>query len=116
MWIKEDLCHLRVLSQNKFLPVHQVGDVCCRSFDRHLFHLCTAPLSLDSEPSLPHLMEKVAAVIPHKYEMVGFQLSSDSDNTSTKDLRTTTEHLVRCLVCGRDVGHLLTSGGQSLVF
>ena len=64
---------MRVLSQNK-LPVHQVGGVCCRSFDHHLFHLCTVPLSLDSEPSLPHLMEKVAAVIPHKYEMVGLQL------------------------------------------
>ena len=46
----------------------------CRSFDHLLFHLCTVPLFLDSEPSLPHLMEKVAAVIPHKYEMVGLQL------------------------------------------
>ena len=44
---------MRVLSQNK-LPVHQVGGVCCRSFDHHLFHLCTVPLSLDREPSLPH--------------------------------------------------------------
>eukprot|EP00731_Ephydatia_muelleri_P004057 Em0002g233a len=34
----------------------------------------TVPVSLDSEPSLQHLMEKVAAVIPHKYEMVGLQL------------------------------------------
>ncbi|KAL5506820.1 hypothetical protein EMCRGX_G008564 [Ephydatia muelleri] len=34
----------------------------------------TLPVSLDSEPSLQHLMEKVAAVIPHKYEMVGLQL------------------------------------------
>ena len=34
-------------------------------FDHHLFHLCTVPLSLDSEPSLPHLMDRVAAVIPH---------------------------------------------------
>ena len=33
-------------------------------FDHHLFHLCTVPLSLDSEPSLPHLMDRVAAVIP----------------------------------------------------
>eukprot|EP00731_Ephydatia_muelleri_P004081 Em0002g257a len=31
-------------------------------------------VSLDSEPSLQHLMEKVAAVIPSKYEMVGLQL------------------------------------------
>ena len=31
-------------------------------------------MSLDSEPSLPLLMDKVAAVIPHKYEMVGLQL------------------------------------------
>ena len=34
-------------------------------FDHHLFHLCTVPLSLESEPSLPHLMDRVAAVIPH---------------------------------------------------
>ncbi|KAL5506596.1 hypothetical protein EMCRGX_G008278 [Ephydatia muelleri] len=34
----------------------------------------TVSVSLDSEPSLQHLMEKVAAVIPHKYEMVGLQL------------------------------------------
>eukprot|EP00731_Ephydatia_muelleri_P004218 Em0002g394a len=34
----------------------------------------TLPVSLDSEPSLQHLMEKVAAVIPSKYEMVGLQL------------------------------------------
>ena len=39
-----------------------------------LFHLCTVPLSLDSEPSLPHLMEKVAVVIPNKYMTVGLQL------------------------------------------
>ena len=31
-------------------------------------------MSLDSEPSLPHLMDKVAAVIPNKYETVGLQL------------------------------------------
>ena len=36
--------------------------------------LHTVPLFLDSEPSLPHLMEKVAAVIPHKYMTVGLQL------------------------------------------
>ena len=48
--------------------------MCCRLFDHHLFHLFTVPLSLDSEPSLPHLMDKVAAVIPPKYEMVGLQL------------------------------------------
>eukprot|EP00731_Ephydatia_muelleri_P003979 Em0002g155a len=34
----------------------------------------TVPVSLDSEPSLQHLIEKVAAVIPSKYEMVGLQL------------------------------------------
>eukprot|EP00731_Ephydatia_muelleri_P004073 Em0002g249a len=34
----------------------------------------TVPVTLDSEPSLQHLMEKVAAVIPSKYEMVGLQL------------------------------------------
>ncbi|KAL5480047.1 hypothetical protein EMCRGX_G023665 [Ephydatia muelleri] len=34
----------------------------------------SVPVTLDSEPSLPLLMDKVAAVIPHKYEMVGLQL------------------------------------------
>ena len=48
--------------------------VCGRSCDHYLFHLGTLPVSLDSEPSLQHLMEKVAAVIPSKYEMVGLQL------------------------------------------
>ena len=56
------------------IPVHQVGDVCGRSCDHYLFHLCTDPVSLDSEPSLPHLLDKVAAVIPHKYELIGLQL------------------------------------------
>ena len=56
------------------IPVHQVGDVCGRSCDHYLFHLCTDPVSLDSEPSLQHLMDKVAAVIPHKYELIGLQL------------------------------------------
>ena len=42
--------------------------------DHYLFHLDTADVSLDSEPSLPHLLEKVAAVIPHKYELIGLQL------------------------------------------
>ena len=37
-------------------------------------HLCTVPLSFDSEPSLPNLMEKVASVIPQKYFTVGLQL------------------------------------------
>ena len=57
-------------------PVQQVGNVCVcgRSCDHYLFHLGTLPVSLDSEPSLQHLMEKVAAVIPSKYEMVGLQL------------------------------------------
>ena len=48
--------------------------MCGRSCDQYLFHLCTVPVSLDSEPSLPVLMEKVAAEIPSKYEMVGLQL------------------------------------------
>ena len=34
----------------------------------------TVSVSLDSEPSLQHLMEKVAAVIPSKCWAVGFQL------------------------------------------
>ena len=48
--------------------------MCGRSCDHYLFHLGTVPVSLESEPSLQHLMEKVAAVIPSKYEMVGLQL------------------------------------------
>ena len=48
--------------------------MCVRSCDHYLFHLGTVSASLDSEPSLQHLMEKVAAVIPHKHEMVGLQL------------------------------------------
>ena len=56
------------------IPEHQVGDMCGRSCDHYLFHLCTDPVSLDSEPSLPLLMDKVAAVIPHKYELIGLQL------------------------------------------
>ena len=59
--------------QNK-IPVHQVGDVCGRSCDHYLFHLCTDPVSLDSEPSLQHLMDKVAAVIPSKCWAIGLQL------------------------------------------
>lgn len=53
--------------------------MCGRSCDRYVFHLCTVPVSLDSEPLLPDLMEKVAAVIPHKYEMVGLQLGLTLD-------------------------------------
>ena len=56
------------------IPVHQVGDVCGRSCDHYLFHLCTDPVSLDSEPSLQHLMDKVAAVIPSKCWAIGLQL------------------------------------------
>ena len=37
-----------------------------------LFHLCTDPL--DSEPSLLHLMDKIAAVIPSKCWAIGLQL------------------------------------------
>ena len=44
-----------------------------RSCDHYLFHLGTLPV-LISEPSLQHLMEKVAAVIPSKCWAVGFQL------------------------------------------
>ena len=62
-----------MVSGDKIL-VHQVGDVCGRSCDHYLFHLCTDPVSLDSEPSLPHLMRKVAAVIPSKCRAIGLQL------------------------------------------
>ena len=48
--------------------------MCGRSCDHYLFHLGTLPVSLDSEPSLQHLMEKVATVIPSKCWAVGFQL------------------------------------------
>ena len=40
----------------------------------HVITICSISVSLDSEPSLPHLMDKVAAVIPHKYELIGLQL------------------------------------------
>ena len=48
--------------------------MCGRSCDHYLFHIDTVPVSLDSEPSLPHLLEKVAAVIPSKCWTVGIQL------------------------------------------
>ena len=48
--------------------------MCGRSCDQYLLHLCTVPVSLDSEPSLPLLMDKVAAVIPSKYWAIGLQL------------------------------------------
>ena len=50
-----------------------------RSCDHYLLHLCTVPVSLDSEPSPSHLIDKVAAVIPHKYEVVGLQLGLTLD-------------------------------------
>ena len=53
--------------------------VCGRSCDQYLFHPCTVPVSLDSEPSLPLLMDKVAAVIPSEYKMVGLQLGLTQD-------------------------------------
>ena len=62
-----------MVSQIK-IPLQQVGCVFDRSCERYWFHLCTVAVSLDSEPSLPHLMEKVAAKIPDKYETVGLQL------------------------------------------
>ena len=40
----------------------------------NMFYLCAVPSSLDSGPSLAHLMDRVAAVIPNKYETVGLQL------------------------------------------
>ena len=40
----------------------------------HVITICLNSTALDSEPSLVHLMDKVAAVIPHKYEIVGLQL------------------------------------------
>ena len=61
----------------EWVPVDVVWWEWChktRSCDHYLFHLCTVPVSLDSEPSLAHLMDKVAAVIPSKYELVGLQL------------------------------------------
>eukprot|EP00731_Ephydatia_muelleri_P004120 Em0002g296a len=58
----------------------------------------TLPVSLDSEPSLQHLMEKVAAVIPSKYEMVGLQLGLTPAQLQAirpqhQSLEDTTEHL-----------------------
>ena len=98
--------------------MQQVGNVCVgRSCDHYLFHLGTLPVSLDSEPSLQHLMEKVAAVIPSKCWAVGFQLGLTTAELQaicphTKAWRTTTEHLVRYLMCGGDEGRLLTPGGH----
>ena len=40
----------------------------------HVITICFISMSLDSDPSLPRLMERVAVVIPNKYEMVGLQL------------------------------------------
>ena len=45
--------------------------MCCRCVIT-LFPLCTDPL--DSEPSLPLLMDKIAAVIPNKCWAIGLQL------------------------------------------
>ena len=44
-------------------------------FDHHLFHLCTVPLSLDSEPSLPHLSEDQLMWLVRKWEpeQTGFE-------------------------------------------
>ncbi|KAL5506638.1 hypothetical protein EMCRGX_G008338 [Ephydatia muelleri] len=50
----------------------QSGDLC--EGQLMWFGESSAKASLDNEPSLQHLMEKVAAVIPGKYEMVGLQL------------------------------------------
>ena len=63
---------MRVVSGDK-IPVHQVGDVCGRSCDHYLFHLCTVSVSLDCEPSIQHLMDKVAK-IPSKCWAIGLQL------------------------------------------
>ena len=48
--------------------------MCCRLIHHRLFHLFTVPLSMDSESSLSHLMDKVAVVIPHKNEIGRLQL------------------------------------------
>ena len=60
-----------MVSQIK-IQVQQVGHVCSRSCDPYLFHLCTAVL--DSEPSIPLLMDKVAPVILSKCWAIGLQL------------------------------------------
>eukprot|EP00731_Ephydatia_muelleri_P003967 Em0002g143a len=69
-----DAPHLAtVVSKKKWkcsIRRHQRGDLC----EGQLMWFGTVSVSLDSEPSLQHLMEKVAAVIPSKYEMVGLQL------------------------------------------
>ena len=72
--MKISLCGLLKVVLGDKIPEHQVGDVCGRSCDHYLFHLCTDPVSLDSEPSLPLLMDKVAAVIPSKCWAIGLQL------------------------------------------
>eukprot|EP00731_Ephydatia_muelleri_P004222 Em0002g398a len=82
-----DAPHLAtVVSKKKWkcsIRRHQRGDLCEGQFmwfgesgvtKQEPSATGTVSVSLDSEPSLQHLMEKVAAVIPHKYEMVGLQL------------------------------------------
>ncbi|KAL5506367.1 hypothetical protein EMCRGX_G007991 [Ephydatia muelleri] len=73
-----------VVSEKKWkcsIRGHQRGDLCegqlmwfSESGVKKQDPSATVPVTLDSEPSLQHLMEKVAAVIPSKYEMVGLQL------------------------------------------
>ncbi|KAL5506720.1 hypothetical protein EMCRGX_G008450 [Ephydatia muelleri] len=67
-----DLPHVAIIVSEKKWRCSIVGDQCGDLCEGQL--MWYKSVSLDSEPSLQHLMEKVAAVIPHKYEMVGLQL------------------------------------------
>ena len=46
----------------------------CVEVPFNMLDLCAVLSSLDSGPSLAHLMDRVATVIPHKYVTVGLQL------------------------------------------
>ncbi|KAL5506737.1 hypothetical protein EMCRGX_G008472, partial [Ephydatia muelleri] len=81
-----DLPHVAIIVSEKKWRCSIVGDQCGDLCEGQLMWFGESgvtkqdpsatgtSVSLDSEPSLQHLMEKVAAVIPHKYEMVGLQL------------------------------------------
>ena len=63
------------MAQNHIL-LHQVGSVCVTYVNTICSIYFTVPVSLDTEPLLSSLMDKVAAVIPHKFVTVGLQLGS----------------------------------------
>ena len=59
--------------------LYQVGSVCVTCVNAICSIYFTVPMSLDTEPLLSSLMDKVAAVIPHKFVTVGLQLGLTPD-------------------------------------